>query len=78
MNMEFAETAAKRLVLLQRYILVAEEQYLPLQERGVQLFECFVGHRPGKVQPNDFPADCRRQVFDFEMLRHLSVSSWFS
>ena len=62
MDVQLAEAAAERLVLLVRQLLVAEEDHQVLHQRVMDLLEGLVAERPGKVDAGNLRADAGRKL----------------
>ena len=78
MEVQFAETAAERLVLLVRQLLVAEEDHQVLHQCVMDLLEGLVAQRPGKVDAGNFRADAGRKLAHGDrLLAHLHFLSPF-
>ena len=74
MDVQFAEPSPERLVLVERKVLVAEEDHHVLHPRIVDFVERPVVERPRQVDPPDFHADGRRQRVDLDnIVRHSLV-----
>ena len=57
MDVQFAEQAAERLVLVERQLLVAEEDHLMRHQRVVHFLELLVAERLAEIDTEDLRAD---------------------
>ena len=65
MDMQLPEPPAEILVLVQRHLLVAEEDHLMAHQRIVDFGELVVAHRLSEIDAVDFRPDGRRQRMNF-------------
>src|SRR5471032_945862 len=68
MDMQRAEAAAEVLVLVDRHLLVAEEDHQVLHQRVVHFLELLVAERLGEVDAEDLRANGRRELAHFDGL----------
>ena len=76
MDVQLAEQAAERLVLLKRQLLVAEEDHLVRHQRVVHFLELLIAQRLRQIDPGDFRADRRGARFHFDGIVGHGQSSW--
>ena len=68
MDVQFAEQAGERLVLLHSHVLITEEDDLVFHEGIVNLREGLVAQRPRQIDAADLGADAGRQRIDLDRL----------
>src|SRR5205807_7457846 len=72
MQMQLAEAAAERLVLLMGQRLVAKEDHQIIHQGIVDFLEGLVAEGLGKIDARDFRTDCRRELSHFDgLVSHL-------
>ena len=68
MRVQRAEAAAEVLVLVDRHLLVAEEDHQVLHQRIMHFLELLVAQRLGEVDAEDFGADGGRELAHVDRL----------